>query len=104
MTKTEIQIIANDLLSRGLTKPAINFLLVDSAGNHDEFPKWVSENPDIPDLTHALVLYWASEFDWCTSNPIWESDYSELEYSYIQSLLNAFPGLYRGTSPNIGFN
>lgn len=110
MTEHQIQEILDALSAIGISKQASYFLLIDSSDSHDEFPEWVKlgHAPGNPEMKinsnlQALLFYWTTEFDWCTQIPIWESDYTELQYTWIQQFILGFPELQNFRS-KLGLN
>lgn len=100
MTEHQIQEILDALSAIGISGPAKYFLLLESSDSHDAFPAWakLGHAPGHPEMKinsnlQALLFYWTTEFDWCTQTPIWESEYTELQYTWIQQFMNGFPEL-----------
>jgi hypothetical protein len=90
--------IIQKLITSNLTQVQIAWLCSEVKSSIPDFKRWAKQghmpgHPNIPilDTFDAFLFYWKSEFQWCTSEPCWESSYTELEYQWIQNLLNAFP-------------
>lgn len=91
--QTEDQILESlihELGNAGLAKDRIIWLLGESFKSLCEQDFWIGQR-NITNHLDGLIYYWATEYSWCIGTPIWESEYTELEYYYIQEFLNAFP-------------